>query len=405
MSNTLAIATVTAVLQARITALLAAHSLSGMDVSTTHPVTDPDPGVYIKLYRIVPHPHMRNLDLPTRREDGGIATRPRLAVELHYLISFVGDPGSFDAERLAGLVMTDLHAVPVLTQASIRDFVDGLAPDHVLARADLGDQLERVHFTPESLDLENLARLWTMLNQSFYGLSVSYQASVVLLDADVRVHQALPVAATGVTVVPGVAARLRSAHAEGSTQPIVAMGQTLVIEGSGLRGPTTWLRIAGRMFEVPATAIRPGSIAFPLTPATNLRAGVVAVQVVHRIDVDPSSAVDLREGPESNALAIAIVPTVTPGVVTAVGSGRFDVRLGVTPAPEVGQELEIQLSALGGTARTSSALWRLDGGDVVFTVVGLSAGDWLVRVRVDGASSIPTLGAGGSYDQPRVTVP
>ncbi len=405
MSNTLAIATVTAVLEARITALLAANNLSGFAVSTTHPTSEPDPGVYLKLYRIVPHAQLRNLDLPTRREDGSVSTRPRLALELHFLFSFVGESGTYDAERLAGLVMTDLHATPVLTQASIRDFVDGLAADHVLARADLGDQLERVHFTPESLDLENLARLWTMLNQSYYGLSVSYQASVVLLDADVRAGESLPIAATGITVVPSVAPRLRRAHAEGSTQPVVAIGQTLVVEGSGLRGASTWLRIGGQTFAVPATALRPGAIVFPLTGALGLRAGVVALQVLHRVDVDESAVEDLRDGPESNALAIAIVPTVTPVSVTPLGGGRFDVRLTVAPVPDATQQVELQLASLSGSARIGTTLWRLVAGDVVFTVAGLASGDWLARVRVDGAASLPTLGAGGSYDAPAVTVP
>jgi hypothetical protein len=41
---------------------------------------------------------------------------------------------------------------------------------------------------------------------------------------------------------------------------------------------------------------------------------------------------------------------------------------------------------------------------VIFTLADLPAGDWRVRVVVDGASSLPTM-TGGVYDGPTLTVP
>jgi len=407
MSNALAIALVSAVLEARITALLEANGISGMTVSTTHPEADPDPGVYLKLYQITPNATLRNLDLPTRREDGTVVRRPRLAIDLHYLITFIGDPSRYEAERFAAIVMTDLHARPTLTPDAIADVLGSLPPDHPLVDSDLGDQLERVRFTPRALDLENLARLWTMLNQSYYGLSVAYDASVVLLDADIRPREALPVTSRGLTVVPATRPRILRAHADDGDQPIVAIGESLVLRGSSLSGESTWLRIAGRMFEVPPPLARPERIEIDLAPALSLRAGVVAVQVVHRIDVGGGGAPELRDGPESNAVAIAIVPSVTPAApaVVALGGGRFDVRLTVTPVPDPEQELALQLDALVGDGAASSTTWRLDGVVTVFTVDAPPSGATLVRVRVDGAQSRTTQSGTGEFDGPSVTFP
>jgi hypothetical protein len=42
--------------------------------------------------------------------------------------------------------------------------------------------------------------------------------------------------------------------------------------------------------------------------------------------------------------------------------------------------------------------------DVIFRVTGVTPGDYLVRVQVDGAESVLTAGADGRFDQPRVTI-
>ena len=78
MSGPLGPATVTAVLQARITTLLARAGLTGFTTRTTHPAKADDPGVYLYLYQAVPSPFVGNDSLPLRNTDGGFVQRPRL---------------------------------------------------------------------------------------------------------------------------------------------------------------------------------------------------------------------------------------------------------------------------------------------------------------------------------------
>lgn len=404
MSNTLAIATVSAVFEARITALLTSHGILGMSVSSTYPTEDADPGVYLKLYQVTPNAALRNAEEPIRRADGSLAKRPRLAIDLHYLVSFVGEVGTYDAERLAGVVLTDMHARPTLTAAEIADYLASLPPGHVLAGADLGDQLERVRFTTRALDLENLARLWGLLNQPFYGLSVGYDVSVVLLDSDVRPREALPVYERRLFAVPMTTPRIVAAHGDGETEPVARVGQTLVIEGMDLAAQSVAVRIAGQTISLPDSAVGPKEVRIMLAAALGLRSGVVAVQVVHRVNVGTEAAPDLRDGAESNAVAIALLPTVVPAGVVPQGGGRVAVRLNITPTPTANQELSLELGAPGAVG-TSSTVWTLDGAVTVFTVESAPSGPMLVRVRVDGAQSTLQRDLTGQFIAPVVTLP
>jgi hypothetical protein len=406
VSNTLAIATVTAALESRLTALVN-REMTGFTVTSNHPGEEPAPGVYIKLFRIMPNAALRNVELPTRGRDGVAVQKPRLALNLHYLVSFVGLVKDYDAERLAGLVMTDLHATPTLSQAAIRTFIEGLPGDHPLKEADLGDQLERVHFSLLALDDEQLAKLWGLYNQQYYSLSVAYEASVVLLDAEVRPRAALPVASTGLYVFPTGLPHITRVRSSALDQPLVLLGQDLIVEGTNLRGPTTQLRIGGTSFPVASSQIGVDRITFPLTAALGLRAGVMSVAVVHAVDVDPDPArEDLRVSATSNAAPFALVAAVAPSApaVTAVPDGH-EIRLTVVPPPAAEQEFELLMDRPGGAGHASSTTWRMAGAAVVFTVTGLSAGDWLVRLRVDGATSGLQAGGTGAYASPAVTVP
>ena len=48
------------------------------------------PRVNIFLYQVTPSAAWRNEDLPTRNSDGGRVSRPRIGLDLHYLITFYG---------------------------------------------------------------------------------------------------------------------------------------------------------------------------------------------------------------------------------------------------------------------------------------------------------------------------
>ena len=182
MSNFLAIATVTATLRQLLQAAVG-MDVPGALVTTARPDTldngTPTTAVNVYLYEIAPNAALRNADLPTRRVDGQIVRRPQAALDLYYLLSFLGNETQLEPQRLLGSVVRTLHAAPVLTRPLVEATIASVP---FLAGSDLADAVETVKLTPIPLSLEELSKLWSVFFQTPYTLSIAYQASVVLIE-------------------------------------------------------------------------------------------------------------------------------------------------------------------------------------------------------------------------------
>src|SRR5262249_14162180 len=105
MSNHLAIATVTATLR---DLLFAAVSVDVPGAAVTRVRPDgavsgvPTTGVNISLYQVTPSAAARNEDLPTRSQSGELVRRPRVGLDLHYLLTFYGTEAQLVPQRLLG---------------------------------------------------------------------------------------------------------------------------------------------------------------------------------------------------------------------------------------------------------------------------------------------------------------
>jgi hypothetical protein len=202
MSNALAVATVTQAL-----ALLIEHNLHpeidmAVSVETRKPPADPpaDPTVTVFLYQVTHNSSMGNNDLVTRASDGTLLKRAAAAVDLNFLISAYGEETELVGQRLIGSVVRTLHEIPVLP----KDLIEEAAQRPYLAGSDLAESLQKVRFTPTQMDVDETSKLWGMLNNTPYALSVVYQASLVLLDGHQKPVPARPVQRPEVTVVPEV---------------------------------------------------------------------------------------------------------------------------------------------------------------------------------------------------------
>ena len=217
MSNTLAVAAVTSTLRYLLEQALGGSQpgpVGSARVTTLHPAKladrdDPElpKGINVFLYQVSPNPTWSLADLPTRRDDGSLMTRPQAALDLHYLISCTGDDSELDAQRLLGRAALALAVNPVLARelvsAAMAHYADDVAT-MFLAQADLADQVELVRLAPATLSLEDVSRLWSVLGTP-YLLSLTYTATVVLIQADAAVQAALPVRERAVTVSPAAA--------------------------------------------------------------------------------------------------------------------------------------------------------------------------------------------------------
>ncbi|MFI5628469.1 DUF4255 domain-containing protein [Streptomyces sp. NPDC051664] len=200
MSNALAIATVTQAL-----ALLIENNLSpemdiAVKVETRKPPAEPpaEPTINVFLYQVTPNPSMRHTDLPTRASDGTLLKRPVTALDLHFLISAYGEEAELVGHRLIGCVVRTLHEIPVLPH----ELIELAAERPYLAGSDLADSPQKVRFTPTVMDIDETSKLWGMLHQTPYTLSVAYQASLVLIEGRERPVPAKPVERRTVKVLP-----------------------------------------------------------------------------------------------------------------------------------------------------------------------------------------------------------
>ncbi|WP_405477617.1 Pvc16 family protein [Streptomyces sp. NBC_00009] len=211
MSNALALAHVTQALALLLESNLGPEIDMAVKVEPRKPPADPptEPTISVFLYQVTPDTSQRNNDLPTRAADGTLVKRPVAALDLHFLITAYGDETELVGQRLIGSVVRALHEIPVLP----KDIIELAGERPYLAGSNLAESAQRVRFTPTAMDVDETSKLWGMLYQTPYTLSVVYQAALVLIDGretpvagkpverpEVRV---LPFGAPGAPVPPG----------------------------------------------------------------------------------------------------------------------------------------------------------------------------------------------------------
>lgn len=200
MSNPLAIAHVTQAL-----ALLIEHNLRPeidmpVSVETRRPPAEPptDPTITVFCYQVTSDPALRNADLPTRTSNGVLIRRAAAALDLHYLISAYGNETELVGQRLIGSVVRTLHEIPALPA----DVIAEAAERPYLADSDLAESSQRVRFAPTQMDVDETSKLWGMLHQTPYALSVVYQGVLVLVEGREVPVPVPPVERRTVTVQP-----------------------------------------------------------------------------------------------------------------------------------------------------------------------------------------------------------
>jgi hypothetical protein len=420
MSNFLAIATVTEALRRLLQTAVDTADVSGAEAKTVRPsgngTTDglPDKGVNAYLYQVSPNAAWRNADLPTRGVDGHMRQRPQAALDLHYLLSFYGNDGDFEPQRLLGSVVRDLHAQPLLSREGLRQIVtDSTASDPIdldpphpyLADSDLAEQVELVRFSPVTLNLEELSKLWSVFFQTPYALSVAYQGTVVLIESQAAPRMALPVRRRRLIAIP-----FRRPLIEEVSPQIVEAGGTLTLRGRSLSGDFPFV-VFDRVTEAEPLTLNEQELIVAV-PAT-LRAGIHTVNVRHDLelrddDLDPDSPGELRRGLASNLLAFALAPVITTDLATdplmSVARGTT-LTLELSPAIERRQEVGLilgdQVVAIHRDTETPAVSASAD-----FPIPeDLDPGVYLLRVQVDGVQSALLVDEeSGQYVGPEIRI-
>jgi len=413
MSNFLAIAAVTAALRNLLLPSVQTD-VPGAEVTTGRPDAQgagiPALGVNVFLYRTQPNGGMRNIDLPTRRNDGAVMNRPQAAVDLDYLFSFYGSHAALEPQRLMGSTLRTLHAVPQLTEGLITATLSD-ASFAFLSESDLAEQIDRIKVTPLDLSLDDLGKLWSVFFQTPYVLSVAFRAGVVLLESRATPKPRLPVRDYGLyafTLTRPVVERIVSR--DGDDQPILA-GSSVIVHGRNLRAESSEVVVAG--VAVVPTVISASRIEIVLPDG--LTAGPQGLQIFCGIMAGEPPV------PHRSAASDLAIFVVNPGIgrnngghditVTNVqgtgGSPRSaEILVGMDPDVAENQRVTLELLTSTGDVRSFFAAERAATTDrMTFAVSGLQAGEYLLRVRVDGAATPFDLDEEQQTTGPKVTLP
>lgn len=423
MSNFLTIATVTETIKQRLNAVVEAD-IAGATATAVRPYSVasdlPQTGVNIYLYRVSPNSALCNADLPTRRIDGTVSQIPRVALDLHYLLSFYGNEAELAPQRVLGSVVRALHAQPVLTHKMIQDAISAATANlPFLSGSDLAGEVELVKFTPISLSLEELSKLWSIFFQTPYNLSVAYQASVVLIDGKETPMAALPVRERRIHVMP-----FRQPKIENVSPQFINSDGNLVLEGQNLRGDIVSVRFGSVSVPLDTGKGTDNEIAISL-PA-GLRAGINTVQVIH--DLDFGTPRELHRGFESNVAVFMLRPKIAVSIASVsteveneIEVKKGKIKIDFTPVVEKSQRVIMFLNRFNPPSDSSAQVFSFkapsDTGitdpdthetasiEIPFKIKKEFEGAYLVRVQVDGAESeLDIDSTTGIYNSPQVTI-
>lgn len=408
MSNYLAIATVTACLQRLLQASIQLD-LDGARVTTVQPNTvgsgTPEKGVNLYLYQVSRNPvwqQKSDTQMRSHRRNGG--KKSRTALDVYYLLSVYGNDGELEPQRLLGSVIKTLSDRPQLSQAMIQNTLMDSSYGY-LSESDLAEQVEAIHVTLMDISLEELSKIWSVLFQTSYHLSLVYRATVLILEGEETAQQALPVA----EFVPGgiqpfsYRPKLEKVlSALGALHPIFA-DSTLLIRGKNLNGQVPKVRI-GELELIP-TSVKDTELLLPLSSASSrsLKAGVQSLQVVHdRPATSQSEETSAQIRVFSNSISSNPIPFILRPIIKKVTvsqlqgqeeehrSAIIKVRVNLTLGKQ--QSILLLINEISGSTPAAylfkAPRRRRDSTSVNIPIQEVKPGRYLVRLQVDGAESI-----------------
>jgi hypothetical protein len=447
MSNALAIAAVTAVLQYYLTSMYSAVAgsfSSTVTVSCLAPdqvqnqieglMPDTENQVNLFLHQVTPNPAWRNVGLASMSADGTTRLNsPPLALDLHYLLTVYGSQ-YWQSEALLGYALMMLQEAPVLTRADITNAMLVISPPppppappsgsffpptlaqplyQYLQTSGLADQTEMIKITPESMTREELAWLWTALKAD-YRLTFPFKVSVVLLQPELPTSFALPVLQTVFAppvpgqvepVIPMQTPQVLAVQTQ-SGQVGASPLQTVTVTGVSLAGAT---RVSlsntryGPLPPIPVTQAQGDSLSFvlPSDSTGQYPAGVYDLVVQF---MDPTNKFVQVS---TNTLPLAVAPSL-PATQTATtspsGTGTMVTINSFSPVIWEGQEVILSLSLLTAPYTSVSAQAQPFVGppnspaaislSFLFDEVPPSGVNLLAQLRVDGVPSAVMVAAG-----------
>ena len=389
MSNPLAIAATTLTLQAILqSGIVSASDPTDTDLTDTIvTILPPDKArgngnanqLNLFLYQILPNAAWRNMNIPTQVASGETGNPP-LALTLHYLVTAFGKDNDTTlpfGHHLLCKAMSVLYDHALLGPDEIRAATSASFP-----LTDLDKQMERVRITLQPMSLEEISKLWTGLVTQ-YRLSVGYEVSVMLIESTQAKKTPLPVLSRGVSSSGNLISPFPALDQIQfpNSQTAALLGDSLVFTGNNLDGTQVALVFNHSLWSLPVEIPAPGGTAtqvtltIPNSPA-NWPAGFYTVS----LKVQRPTETYRRT---TNQLSFALAPKMTIIPPNAAGP---NITYTVTSSPEVRAEQSAAL--LLGDQEIVAQPHTTQTPTLSFKAQNLTAGDFYVRLRIDGVDSL-----------------
>ena len=388
MSNSLAIAAVTATLQKLLFA-----SVNTVVTGTQVTVKPPDLArtastghqLNLFLYKTTIDAAWRNQDMPGRQLPGESGLPP-LPLVLHYLISaYAENDDDVVSHQILGQALSTLHDHPLLGAEEIR-----LA----LAGNDLYAQLERVRLSEESITVDEMSRLWTAF-QTQYRVSATFQARVVLIESTLPATTPQPVLTRGegdsgplavadVTNPLPLVTAVNYAPGQSAALP----GEPVSVTGINLDADSVQVRLRHPQRDTALFVDAPShgatAAGFELPPDT-ANAAVPAGWWTLALVLSAAAQADRV----TNEIPFAVAPKITssmPMSVTRNAAGAATITLSFGPGLLRGQRIALLLGSREVIASPRPANTTVVS-QLTFTAAAAELGHYLIRLRVDGVDS------------------
>ncbi|AZO55764.1 MULTISPECIES: DUF4255 domain-containing protein [unclassified Mesorhizobium] len=389
MGNKLSVAAVTASLQ-----LMIQEAAGGATVKVGRPGNENDadvgPVVNVFLFQATPNAARRNAHNPTRSSNGQQVANSLVAFDLHYLISFIGRPELYQPELLLGAVSRGLEH----RSAIARRTIDKVKQDNPgLVDVDLENEPEPVRIHPAPMSFEEMSKLWSVLFQTPYILSLAYTCSPVLIETSTPLSSGPPVTSVNNAVfVLGGPVVLGVEAAAGATAPVL-WGGTLVVRGHSLDRHGMTLRIGGRDTDLGAARISSDRIELELVAASfggeELAAGPLVLETVLPAPAGAPSHLERI----SDRATFLLRPQIKLAASATAGS-----KLTVVVSPGVGRGQTPRLVLNGQSATAASVQLNAEPFDSGFPVAslkfplkGVPKGSYYAQLLVEGTASTPQV--------------
>ena len=423
MSNHLAIATVTAVLQRTLQASVQRH-VESVRISTVAPHRigqgTPETGINLFLYHASRNNALKNPDAQAQRARNKRTPWRQTALELHYILSFYGNEAELEPQRLMGSVVRTFNDRTTLSTQLIQDALNDSTFNY-LEQSDLSQQVQELQIVPEDLSLEDLSKVWSVFFQTPYALSLAYKVMAVVIDGEDPAERALQVRERPIQGIAPFPSRPQVNRVLADTGPYHPILPTtcLQIQGHHLKGVHTQVRLGQQ--EVTPQDLADDQISLSLATVPTLRAGIQSLQVIHHRETvrHPSEPAAPSLGLSSNPVPFTLCPVLQSVQVEEVSNHDGDTctaRLSLTVTPTVGASQGVMISLYEwSTQQPATYLMEApprteDSDQLTIAVQGIQPGTYLVRLIIDGAESPldidpdPASPTYQWYAQPRVHI-